>query len=169
MISEPGRYLKRFREAGADLMTVHVEVAEDARGLLREIRSLGAVAGLTLNPPTPVEHVEPYLDDCDLLLVMSVMPGFGGQEFEPLAIDRLRHLRAIGRSESAAFCRRGHQRAYDRRLCRGRRGPVRHRFGPVWPSRLPPGDGKNSRPGRRPPRRVLREFGRGLEHKNIQV
>jgi ribulose-phosphate 3-epimerase len=96
MISEPGRYLKRFREAGADLITVHVEVKEDARSLLREIRSLGAAAGLTLNPPTPVEQVEPYLGDCDLVLVMSVMPGFGGQEFEPLAVDRLRHLRAIG-------------------------------------------------------------------------
>jgi ribulose-phosphate 3-epimerase len=99
MISEPGQYLKRFREAGADLITVHVEVAEEARGLLREIRRLGAVAGLTLNPPTPIEHVEPYLDDCDLVLVMSVMAGFGGQEFEPQSLDRLRHLRAIGRNE----------------------------------------------------------------------
>jgi ribulose-phosphate 3-epimerase len=96
MISEPGRYLKRFREAGADLITVHVEVDEEARSLLREIRSLGAVAGLTLNPPTPVETVEPYLADCDLVLVMSVMAGFGGQEFEPQAIDRLRHFKAIG-------------------------------------------------------------------------
>jgi ribulose-phosphate 3-epimerase len=96
MISEPGCYLKRFRDAGADLITVHVEVEEDIRYLLREIRNLGAVAGLTLNPPTPVEHVEPYLADCDLVLVMSVMAGFGGQEFEPLAIDRLRHLRMVG-------------------------------------------------------------------------
>ncbi len=99
MISEPGRYLKRFRDAGADSMTVHVEVAEDARDLLREIRRLGAVAGLTLNPPTPIERVEPYLDDCDLVLVMSVMAGFGGQEFEPQSLDRLRHLRAMGRNE----------------------------------------------------------------------
>jgi len=96
MISEPGRYLQRFREAGADLMTIHAEVVEDPRPLLREIRDLGAVAGLTLNPPTPIEHVEPYLGDCDLVLVMSVMAGFGGQEFEPMAIDRLRHLRAVG-------------------------------------------------------------------------
>ena len=96
MISEPGRYLERFREAGADLLTVHVEVADDPRRLLREIRRLGAVAGLTLNPPTPVEHVEPYLGDCDLLLVMSVMAGFGGQEFETAAVDRLRRLRTVG-------------------------------------------------------------------------
>ena len=96
MISEPGRYLERFRKAGADLLTVHVEVAEDPRDLLREIRRLGAVAGLTLNPPTPIEHVEPYLDDCDLVLVMSVMAGFGGQEFEPDAVDRLRHVPSAG-------------------------------------------------------------------------
>ncbi len=96
MISEPGRYLERFRKAGADLLIVHVEAAADPRPLLAEIRRLGAVAGLTLNPPTPIEAVEPYLDDCDLVLVMSVKAGFGGQEFEPQAVDRLRHLRAVG-------------------------------------------------------------------------
>ena len=96
MISEPGRYLEQFRKAGADMLTIHVEVADDPRSLLGEIRRLGAVAGLTLNPPTPIEAVEPYLDDCDLVLVMSVMAGFGGQEFEPQAIDRLRRLRAVG-------------------------------------------------------------------------
>jgi ribulose-phosphate 3-epimerase len=99
MISEPGRYLERFRKAGADMLTIHVEVAEDTRQLLQEIRRLGAVAGLTLNPPTPIEHVEPYLGDCDLVLVMSVEAGFGGQEFEPQAVDRLRRLRAVGRSD----------------------------------------------------------------------
>jgi ribulose-phosphate 3-epimerase len=96
MISEPGRYLERFRDAGADLLTIHVEAADDPRPLLREIRCLGAVAGLTLNPPTPIAAVEPYLHDCDLVLVMSVAAGFGGQEFEPQAVDRLRRLRAVG-------------------------------------------------------------------------
>jgi ribulose-phosphate 3-epimerase len=96
MISEPGRYLERFRKAGADLMTVHVESVEDPRPLLREIHRLGAVAGLTLNPPTPIEEVEPYLGDCDLVLVMSVEAGFGGQEFEPQATARLRRLRGEG-------------------------------------------------------------------------
>ena len=99
MISEPGRYLERFRKAGADLMTIHVEVVEDPRPLLRDIRRLGAVAGLTLNPPTPIEAVEPYLQDCDLVLVMSVQAGFGGQEFELQAVDRLRRLRALGRND----------------------------------------------------------------------
>ncbi len=96
MISEPARYARRFREAGADLLTIHIEAMPDPRPLLREIREMGAVAGLSLNPPTPVESVEKYLDDCDLVLVMSVMPGFGGQKFDPVALEKLRRLREIG-------------------------------------------------------------------------
>jgi ribulose-phosphate 3-epimerase len=97
MISEPARYVRQFREAGADLMTVHIEVLPDPRPLLKEIRSLGAGAGISLNPPTPIESLESCLDLCDLVLVMSVMPGFGGQKFDPAALDKLRHLRsAVG-------------------------------------------------------------------------
>jgi ribulose-phosphate 3-epimerase len=96
MISEPVRYIERFRKAGADMITFHVEAVDDPRPLLAEVRRLGAVAGLTLNPPTPLEAVEPFLGDCDLVLVMSVQAGFGGQEFEPQAMDRLRRLRALG-------------------------------------------------------------------------
>jgi ribulose-phosphate 3-epimerase len=99
MIAEPGRYLERFRDAGADLLTIHVEAVSEPRPLLREIRRLGAVAGLTLNPATPIEAIEPYLDDCDLVLVMSVAAGFGGQEFEPQAVDRLRHVRSLAGSD----------------------------------------------------------------------
>jgi ribulose-phosphate 3-epimerase len=95
MISEPQRYLKAFREAGADLMTIHIEVAPQPRRLLDEIRSLGAGAGLSLNPPTPLSAIEPFVDACDLVLVMSVMPGFGGQEFNPVALEKLHRLRAI--------------------------------------------------------------------------
>ena len=94
MISEPGRYLKRFRQAGADLLTIHIETVSDPRPLLGEIRSLGAAAGISLNPPTPVDALNQCLDLCDLVLVMSVMPGFGGQEFEPEALAKLRRLRA---------------------------------------------------------------------------
>jgi ribulose-phosphate 3-epimerase len=94
MISEPARYVKAFRKAGADLMTIHIEVAPDPRPLLDEIHSLGAVAGISLNPPTPVDALDDYLDYCDVVLVMSVMPGFGGQEFEGEALAKLRHLRA---------------------------------------------------------------------------
>jgi ribulose-phosphate 3-epimerase len=92
MISEPERFLGPFREAGADVLTIHVEAVEDPRPLLREIRALGAAAGIALNPPTPLGAIEGFLDLCDLALVMSVMPGFGGQEFEPLALDKLRRL-----------------------------------------------------------------------------
>ena len=95
MISEPGRYARRFREAGADLLTIHVETASDPRPLLREIRKLGAGAGISLNPPTSVDALAGCLDLCDLVLVMSVMAGFGGQKFEPVALDKLRRLRAL--------------------------------------------------------------------------
>ena len=94
MISEPARYVRPFREAGADLLTVHIEVLSDPRPLLEEIRALGAGAGISLNPPTPVETLDGCLDLCDLVLVMSVMPGFGGQTFEPSALEKLRRLRS---------------------------------------------------------------------------
>jgi ribulose-phosphate 3-epimerase len=95
MISEPGRYVRAFREAGADLLTVHIETTPDPLLLLAEIRALGALAGLTLNPPTPVDALTNYLGHCDLVLVMSVMAGFGGQHFEPVALEKLRRLRAL--------------------------------------------------------------------------
>ena len=95
MISEPGRYIQPFRKAGADLLTIHVEAVGDPRPLLEEIRSLGAGAGISLNPPTPVDSLEGCLDLCDLVLVMSVMPGFGGQEFDRAAPDKLRRLREL--------------------------------------------------------------------------
>jgi ribulose-phosphate 3-epimerase len=95
MIQEPERYVKQFREAGADMITIHIETTPDPRALLNEIRELGAVPGLSLNPPTSVDEMEPFLDFCDLVLVMSVMPGFGGQSFEPVALEKLRQLREI--------------------------------------------------------------------------
>lgn len=96
MLCEPGPYLKIFREAGADLLTIHIEAVPEPGPLLDEIRSLGALAGLSLNPPTPVAALEPYIGDCDLVLVMSVMPGFGGQTFDPVALEKLRRLRELG-------------------------------------------------------------------------
>jgi ribulose-phosphate 3-epimerase len=95
MISRPGRYLRRFREAGADFLTIHIEEEPDPTALIEEIHSLGAAAGLSLNPPTPVAAVEPFLDQCDLVLVMSVMPGFGGQKFDPVAFEKLERLKSM--------------------------------------------------------------------------
>ncbi len=93
MISDPARYVEAFRQAGADLITVHIETLPDPAPLLGRIRQLGAYAGLSLNPPTPVSAVETYLAHCDLVLTMSVMPGFGGQKFDLVALDKLRLLR----------------------------------------------------------------------------
>jgi ribulose-phosphate 3-epimerase len=95
MLSEPARYIGAFRNAGADLLTIHIEAASDPRSLLDEIHRLGAAAGISLNPNTPVSALESCLDNCDLVLVMSVMPGFGGQEFNPVTLEKLRHLREM--------------------------------------------------------------------------
>ena len=93
MIENPGAWVKRYRDAGADGMTIHVEAAPDPTEALGKIRDLGAAAGLAFNPETPLAAIEPYLGACDLVLVMSVSPGFGGQEFEPVAVEKVRQLR----------------------------------------------------------------------------
>jgi ribulose-phosphate 3-epimerase len=92
MISQPERFVEKFRAAGADHLSIHIETAPHPRPLLEQIRGCGATAGLAVNPSTPVATIEGCLDVCDLLLVMSVEPGFGGQAFEPVALDKLRHL-----------------------------------------------------------------------------
>ncbi len=97
MIEQPARHLGTFRRAGADLLTVHMEAVDDPLPVLAEIRRLGALAGISLSPPTPVETLQRCLDHCDLALVMSVMPGFGGQVFQSVALDKLRWLRAHGK------------------------------------------------------------------------
>lgn len=81
MCSRPEILIERFAEAGADQITVHVELDAKVTPLIWKIRSLGRKVGLAVNPPTTMEHVEPYLDQIDLLLVMTVNPGFGGQSF----------------------------------------------------------------------------------------
>lgn len=93
MITNPGDYLQQYRDAGADVLTVHAEVLEDPRPTLEKIRELGALAGLSLNPPMQIEQLEPWLEACDLILVMSVMPGFGGQKFNAVAIEKLSWLK----------------------------------------------------------------------------
>ncbi|HVW39377.1 MAG TPA: ribulose-phosphate 3-epimerase [Pirellulales bacterium] len=95
MISTPGEYVERFFDAGADGMTIHAEAVDDPRPVLEKIRSLGASAGLAINPPTPVSAIRNCLDACDLVLVMSVMPGFGGQEFDRRALGKLKELRPL--------------------------------------------------------------------------
>lgn len=95
MIKEPIRYIKEFVESGADLITVHVEACEDVAATLRKIRSYGVKAALTLNPSTALQEIVPYIELCDMMLVMSVNPGFGGQKFIEGSVEKVRELRKI--------------------------------------------------------------------------
>lgn len=95
MIEHPDRYLEAFAKAGADILTVHVEAATHLQRTLSTIRQLGAKAGAALNPATPLVMIEDVLDDLDLILVMSVNPGFGGQQFIPNALPKLARCRAL--------------------------------------------------------------------------
>jgi ribulose-phosphate 3-epimerase len=92
MISNPQRYLEEYRDAGCDAITVHVEAVSDPLPVLKRIREMDLVAGLALNPGTPVDAIEPAFSECDLILVMSVEPGFGGQQFIPESLEKLRTL-----------------------------------------------------------------------------
>jgi ribulose-phosphate 3-epimerase len=102
MIAPADPYIADFAEAGADIITVHPEAGPHLHRTIQLIKSHGKKAGVALNPATPIEHVEYVLQDLDLVLVMSVNPGFGGQSFIPEALEKLRALRAridkIGRA-----------------------------------------------------------------------
>ena len=93
MISEPARYLDDYIDAGCEAITFHLEAVPEPTTLLERIRSADCVAGLAINPGTPVESVLPFASDCDMVLVMSVEPGFGGQKFMPEALPKLSRLR----------------------------------------------------------------------------
>ena len=94
MIEKPERYIPRFIEAGADLVTFHYEATEDAGACLDVIRSYGKKAGLSIKPGTPTEVVYPLLDKCDLVLIMTVEPGYGGQAFMPETLEKIENLKA---------------------------------------------------------------------------
>ena len=95
MIVEPERYIEDFVRAGADLLTVHVEACPHLHRTLQQIREAGAKAGVALNPSTPPEAIEWVLDSLDLILVMSVNPGFGGQSFIPSSLAKVRQVRTL--------------------------------------------------------------------------
>ena len=95
MIENPERYVERFADAGANGITIHIEACENAREILQSIRSFGCKAGLSLKPATPLESVKDYLDLIDILLVMSVNPGFGGQKFMPEVLPKIREARKL--------------------------------------------------------------------------
>ncbi len=93
MIDSPERYIERFAKAGADLISFHLEATTDAAACLRAIRACGKQAALAVKPMTPVEAVYPYLELCDMVLVMTVEPGYGGQSLIPSTLDKVAKLR----------------------------------------------------------------------------
>ena len=95
MIEEPERYLEDFKAAGADMLVIHAEATRHVQRTLAEIRRLGMLAGIALNPATPLCTLEHVRDDVDMVLLMSVNPGFGGQSFIPATVDKIRKLRAM--------------------------------------------------------------------------
>ena len=96
MIVHPEKYVERFAKAGADIITVHYEACQDnLKEVLELIKSTGVKCGAVINPDTPVEKIADVIPMCDMVLIMSVFPGFGGQKFIPEALDKLREVKAI--------------------------------------------------------------------------
>lgn len=95
MIEQPDRYVKAFHEAGADILTVHIEACTHLHRTIQQIKELGMKAGVAVNPHTPVELLKPMLKDIDLVCLMSVNPGFGGQKFIPATLEKIKDLRQL--------------------------------------------------------------------------
>jgi ribulose-phosphate 3-epimerase len=95
MIEYPERYISQFAQAGADIITVHVEASAHLHATIRLIKELGVKAGVSLNPPTPLAVVEEFLPHVDLILIMSVNPGFGGQSFMPETLPKIADMRKL--------------------------------------------------------------------------
>lgn len=95
MIEEPEKYIEQFRKAGADVITVHYEACTHLHRTLQQIKATGAKAGIALNPHTPISVLEDIIDDADLVCLMSVNPGFGGQAFIPQTYEKVRKLKQL--------------------------------------------------------------------------
>jgi ribulose-phosphate 3-epimerase len=95
MIEKPERYLKQFADAGAKMITVHLEACPHIHRTIQEIKDLGCLAGIALNPGTPVSLLKDLINDIDLVLIMSVNPGFGGQKFIPYSVDKVREAKEL--------------------------------------------------------------------------
>ena len=95
MIDRPERYIREFADCGANLINFHLEAVEDVTGAIQRIRFLGRKAGISISPRTPARAVEPYLKLVDMVLVMTVEPGFGGQKLIPECLDKVREVRAM--------------------------------------------------------------------------
>lgn len=95
MITDPIRYIKQFAESGADIITFHYEAASDCKAVIDAIHSFGKKAGMSVKPGTPISVFEPYLDNLDMILIMTVEPGFGGQGFIYETLDKIREIKSI--------------------------------------------------------------------------
>jgi ribulose-phosphate 3-epimerase len=100
MIEEPEKYAELFKKAGADILTVHIEACRHLHRNIQQIKSLGMQAGVALNPHTPVESLKDVLADIDMVLIMSVNPGFGGQSFIPHTLNKIKQLRSMINEQS---------------------------------------------------------------------
>ena len=103
MITNPEQYYEAFIKAGSDAITFHVETVKNPSELIAKIKAKGAKAGISIKPKTPVSSIEPYLKELDLILVMSVEPGFGGQSFIPESLDKIRELAEIKEKENYTY------------------------------------------------------------------
>lgn len=99
MIEKPERYIEDFARCGADLINFHIEATEDVEGVIQKIRNLGKKVGITIKPATPAEAVQPYLKLVDMVLVMTVEPGFGGQKLIPYCLDKVRAVREMANAQ----------------------------------------------------------------------
>ena len=103
MISPVHKYIEAYSDAGADIITIHPEATEDLSASISKIKKLKKKVGLSLNPKTKVEVIKDYLDQIDLILIMSVNPGFGGQKFMPEVLDKIKELKKIQKKRSINF------------------------------------------------------------------
>jgi ribulose-phosphate 3-epimerase len=95
MIVEPEKYIERFAKAGADIITVHIEAVKNAKQAIKQIKDCGALGGIVLNPETEIHAIKEVLPYCDMVLVMSVHPGFGGQKFIESSLQKLKDIKAM--------------------------------------------------------------------------
>lgn len=95
MIEEPIRYIEAFAKASADIITVHLEACEDLHATIAKIKECGCKVGVSIKPKTPVSALEPYLEELDMILIMSVEPGFGGQKFIPSSLEKIAEARNL--------------------------------------------------------------------------
>lgn len=103
MVQDPSFYAEKFVKAGADYVTFHIEAENNARPLLEKIKSLNAKCGIVISPDTPVSAIEDVLDICDMVLVMSVYPGFGGQKFIEDSLDKVKLLKKIKEDRGLSY------------------------------------------------------------------